>query len=229
MDDGAKDIKESIAALREEYNQNVRKVICTPHAAANISFQKVEHIKTAFKELKTCLKKTEFGNEMELYLGCELMYSESLAERLESGEIWTMSGTSYILVEFPPTVTYEELYHAVRRLSDKGYLPILAHIERYQCLHKRLEQIKDLLDLGAYFQINASSLRAGIFHQRNSFIKKLCKSGLVHFLATDSHGMVHRQPDMKKGAEWVMHNCDSQLGQKILCQNGNSLLNDIII
>ena len=74
------------------YKQNHRKsskYLCLfhlikSHAAANISFQKVEHIKTAFKELKTCLKKTEFGNEMELYLGCELMYSESLAERLES-------------------------------------------------------------------------------------------------------------------------------------------------
>lgn len=229
VDDGAKDIEESLAALKEEYDQNVRRIICTPHVTANITSQKVESIKATFDELKNRLKKTDFGHDMELYLGCELMYSESLAERLEAGEIWTMSGSSYILVEFLPTVPYEELYRAVRKLSAKGYIPILAHIERYLCLYKRMERIRDLQESGAYFQVNASSLKGGILNKKTAYIKKLCKSGLVHFLATDSHGMVYRQPDIKKGAEWVIHNCDSQVGQKILYQNGIAVLNDIII
>jgi len=229
VDDGAKDIGESLAALKEEYNQNVRRIICTPHVTANLTSQKAEDIKASFDELKNRLKKTDFGQDMELYLGCELMYSESLAERLEAGDIWTMSGSSYILVEFLPTVPYEELYRAVRKLSAKGYIPILAHIERYLCLYKRMERIRDLQESGAYFQVNASSLKGSMLNKKAAYIKKLCKSGLVHFLATDSHGMMYRQPDIKKGAEWVIHNCDSRLGQKILYQNGIAVLNDIII
>ncbi|MDR7813040.1 CpsB/CapC family capsule biosynthesis tyrosine phosphatase [Lacrimispora sp.] len=229
VDDGAKDIVESLAALKEEYDQNVRRIICTPHVTADITSQKAESIKAAFDELKNRLEKTDFGQDMELYLGCELMYSESLAERLEDGEIWTMSGSSYILVEFLPTVPYEELYRAVRKLSAKGYIPILAHIERYLCLYKRMERIRDLQESGAYFQVNASSLKGGMLNKKAAYIKKLCKSGLVHFLATDSHGMEYRQPDIKKGAEWVIHNCDSRVGQKILYQNGIAVLNDIII
>ncbi len=229
VDDGSKDIKESLAALKEEYDQNVRWVICTPHVTADITPQQGENIKASFDELKVRLAKTDFGKEMELYLGCELMYSESLEERLDAGEIWTISGTSYILVEFLPSVPYEELYHAVRKLSARGYNPILAHVERYLCLHKRQERIRDIQDLGAYFQVNASSLKGGVLNQKTAFVKKLCKSGLVHFLATDSHGMMYRQPDIKKGAEWVMHNCDSQSVQKILYQNGIAVLNDIII
>lgn len=229
VDDGAKDIEESLAALKEEHDQNVKWIICTPHVTADLNSQKAENIKASFDELKDRLKKTDFGQDMELYLGCELMYSESLAERLEAGEIWTMSGTSYILVEFLPSVSYEELYRAVGKLSAKGYIPILAHIERYLCLYKRLDRIRDLHESGAYFQVNASSLKGGMLNKRTTFIKKLCKSGLVHFLATDSHGMVYRQPDIKKGAEWVMHNCDSRLGQKILYQNGIAVLNDNII
>ncbi len=229
VDDGAKDIKESLAALKEEYDQNVRWIICTPHVTANLTSQEAKNIETSFGELKSRLKKTDFGHDMELYLGCELMYSESIAERLDAGEIWTMSGTSYILVEFLPSVAYEELCRAIRKLSAKGYIPILAHIERYLCLYKRLERIRDLQESGAYFQVNASSLKGGMLNQKSAYIKKLCKSGLVHFLATDSHGMVHRQPDIKKGAEWVINNCDSRLGQKILYQNGMAVLNDIII
>ena len=229
VDDGAKDIKESLAALKEEYDQNVRWIICTPHVTANLTSREAKNIETSFGELKSRLKKTDFGHDMELYLGCEIMYSESIAERLDAGEIWTMSGTSYVLVEFLPSVAYEELCRAVRRLSAKGYIPILAHIERYLCLYKSLERIRDLQESGAYFQVNASSLKGGILNQKSAYVKKLCKSGLVHFLATDSHGMVHRQPDIKKGAEWVINNCDSRLGQKILHQNGMAVLNDIII
>ncbi|MEY8354671.1 CpsB/CapC family capsule biosynthesis tyrosine phosphatase [Lachnospiraceae bacterium 54-53] len=229
VDDGSKNIKESLAALKEEYDQNVRWVICTPHVTADLTLQAAENMKTAFFELEKRLKKTDFGNEMELYLGCELMYSESLAEKLDRGEIWTMAGTSYILVEFFPSAAYEELYHAVRRLSSKGYIPVLAHIERYSCLYKKTERIRELQELGAYCQVNASSLKGSVFDRKTAYVRKLCRSGLVHFLATDSHGMTYRPPDIKKGAEWVVNNCDSRLGEKLLCQNGIAMLNDIII
>lgn len=167
---------------------------------------------------------------MELYLGCELMYSESLAERLEAGEIWTMSGSSYILVEFLPTVPYEELYRAVRKLSAKGYIPILAHIERYLCLYKRMERIRDLQESGAYFQVNASSLKGDILNKKNSLYKEAMqvRSGSFPCYRQSWHG-VPAAGYKKKGAEWVIHNCDSQVGQKILYQNGIAVLNDIII
>jgi protein-tyrosine phosphatase len=87
----------------------------------------------------------------------------------------------------------------------------------------------DLQESGVYFQINASALKGGIFNQKAAYIKKLCKSGLVHFLATDSHGMGYRRPDIKRGAKWVIHNCDTQSGQKILYQNGMAVLKDTII
>lgn len=229
VDDGSKDMKESLAALKEEYDQNVRWIICTPHVTADLTLKEAERMKASFEELSHRLKKTDFGSEMKLYLGCELMYSESLAERLEQGEIWTMAGSSYILVEFFPSVAYEEMYHGVRRLANGKYIPVLAHIERYQCLHKREDRVRELQELGAYCQINSSSLIGGIFNQRSAYIKKLCQCGLVHFLGTDSHGMRYRQPDMKDGAEWLEHSCQAPYREKILYQNGLDLLEDIII
>lgn len=229
VDDGAKDMKESLAALKEEYDQNVRWVICTPHVTADLGLEEGEKIKASFEALLHNLKKTNFGNEMGLYLGCEIMYSESLVERLTTGEIWTMAGSSYILVEFFPSVSYEELYHGIRRLAAGGYIPILAHIERYQCLYKKIDRVRELQELGGYFQINASSIRGSVFDQREAYVKKLCRSGLIHFLGTDSHGMEYRPPDMKKGGKWLTRNCDPLLKQKLLYQDGLDLLNDVII
>jgi protein-tyrosine phosphatase len=229
VDDGARDMKESLAALREEYVQNVRWIICTPHMAADLGSETAEKIKASFKELVYHLKKTDFGNELELYLGCEIMYSESLLERLEIGEVWTMAGSSYILIEFFPSVSYEELYHGVRRLAAGGYIPILAHIERYRCLYKEPGRIRELQELGAYCQINASSIRGSIFNQKTAYIRKLCQLGLVHFIGTDSHGLLYRPPDIKKGGKWLTRNCNPPLKYKLLYQNGLDLLEDIII
>lgn len=229
VDDGAKSMKESLAALKEQYDQNVRYVICTPHVTADLLPEAAENIRTSFDALERSLAKTTFGENIRLFLGCEIMYSESIIEKVVSGEIWTMGGSGYVLVEFLPSVSYEEICHAVRQLTDSGVLPILAHIERYQCLYKQIERIPKLQDMGAYCQINSSSLQGGLFNQRTAYIKKICKSGLIHFLGTDSHGMEKRRPDMKKGAEWVINNCNSQLRDRLLYRNGLDLLNDIII
>ena len=229
VDDGAKSMKESLAALKEQYDQNVKYVICTPHVTADLSPEVAENIRESFYDLERSLAKTTFGENIMLFLGCEIMYSESIIEKVVSGEIWTMGGSGYVLVEFLPSVSYEDICHAVRRLSDSGFLPILAHIERYQCLYKKIECIRKLQDMGAYCQINASTLQRGLFNQRSAFIKKICKSGLIHFLGTDSHGMEKRRPDMKNGSEWVIKNCNSQLRDRLLYRNGLDLLNNDII
>lgn len=229
VDDGSKNMEESLAALREDYDQDVRWVICTPHVTADLSHEAEEKIKTSFSELERRLKETDFGSEMEIYLGCEFMYSESLADRLAAGELWTMAGSSYILVEFLPSAAYEELYQAVRRLCALGYIPILAHVERYLCLHKNADKFREMNEAGAYFQINTPGLNGTVFNKKTAYVRGLCKSGLIHFLGTDSHGMAYRRPDMKKGVQWVMRNCDRSLGEKMLYRNGLAVLNDAII
>lgn len=226
VDDGSESLKESLAALKEEFDQNVRHVICTPHVTAGITLKEATNIKKAYDSLR---EQTDHGEFPELYLGCEIMYSESIVERLTSGDIWTMAESSYVLVEFLPSVTFEDLCIAVRRITSAGFLPVLAHIERYQCLYKQISRIRNIQDMGAYCQVNASSLYGGIFDQRSLFVKKICKEGLVHFLGTDSHGMIKRRPDMYKGADWVQRNCGSLLAERLLYGNAMDLINDIVI
>lgn len=229
VDDGSESMKESLDALKEEFDQNVRHVICTPHVNAGITFEEAENIKDTYNNLKILVDQTTYGEFFELHLGCEIMYSESIVERLSSGDIWTMAESSYVLVEFLPSVTYENLCSAVRRLTAAGFLPVLAHIERYQCLYKQITRIQNIQDMGAYCQVNASSLHGGIIDPQCAFVRKICKEGLVHFLGTDSHGMLKRRPAMVKGADWVQKNCASSLAKRLLYGNALDLINDIVI
>ena len=56
---------------------------------------------------------------------------------------------------------FSQILNAVRTLKTAGYLPILAHIERYECLldEKGEAYLNDLKKAGAYFQVNGRTFK----------------------------------------------------------------------
>lgn len=226
VDDGSQTIEESLEAMKLEYEEGVRHIICTSHFSADCGPGYGAKLQEAFEQLKARLKETPYGGEMRLYLGNELMYSESLLECLDEGRARTMAGSHYILVEFLPYVRYEELYKGLRKLESGGYIPILAHMERYKCLYKEMDRLDELRDLGICLQVNSSSLFGGVFDTASAVVRKLCKSGRIHFLATDTHGTHYRKPQIKKAAAWLKDNCPEPVAKGILCGNPMAILED---
>lgn len=229
VDDGSQTMEESLEALRLEYEEGVRHIICTPHFSADNEQGYSERIKDSFEQLKAHLKELPYGGEMRLYLGNELMYTESLLDCLDAGQAYTMAGGHYVLVEFIPGVRYEELYKGLRKLSSAGYVPILAHMERYQCLNKNEGRLDELSDMDICLQVNGASLFGGFLNSAGAGVRKLCKSGRIHFLGTDSHGTHYRKPQIKKAAGWISENCPVSVAERILCGNPLAVLEDKIL
>ena len=131
-----------------------------------------------------------------------------------------MNGTRYVLVEFGVNDPYTYIYRAIQSFGYAGYIPIIAHAERYEAVFCHINRIEELVSLGAYIQINAESLIGGIFDKRSSFCKKLTKEGLIHFLGSDCHDFRNRRPNMKKAAEVVL----KKNAQQILETNPRNML-----
>ena len=131
-----------------------------------------------------------------------------------------MNGTRYVLVEFATSDAYSHIYRAVQDFVYAGYIPILAHVERYKAVFGHVDKIVELIETGAYIQINAESLIGGIFDKRASFCKKIMKEGLVHFLGTDCHDFRTRRPNMKPAAEVVR----KKHADQILYENPRKML-----
>ena len=148
-------------------------------------------------------KAHKYYPEIQLYLGSELYYQQGTVSDLKQGKALTMNGTRYVLVEFATSDAYSHIYRAVQDFVYAGYIPILAHVERYKAVFGHVDKIVELIETGAYIQINAESLIGGIFDKRASFCKKIMKEGLVHFLGTDCHDFRTRRPNMKSAAEVV--------------------------
>lgn len=75
--------------------------------------------------------------DLKLYQGCEVIGDwdkmDSVLSELDSGDLPTLNGTKYVLTEFVPKFTegIEEVRYCVNALLEAGYIPVIAHIERY--------------------------------------------------------------------------------------------------
>ena len=62
---------------------------------------------------------------------------------LKEGKLLTLADSRYVLLEFLPGTAYSKIFSAVRQMEMAGYVPILAHVERYHVLREegRLEEL----------------------------------------------------------------------------------------
>ena len=222
VDDGAKSMEETIAMLEVAISQGISTMIATPHyecGRPGVSIKELNEIKEKVEE-----EAKKLNPHFTLYLGHELMYSDSLLEDVKGKKALTLGETRYVLIEFSIGITYEAMYEGMKRFVNAGYLPIIAHMERYHCLRKNTEGILDLIDLGCYMQMNSSTLTGGIFDRESTGFKKLVMEGYIHFIASDSHDRKNRIPCMKRIADSLSKKLDKARLDTIFIQNPKKLL-----
>lgn len=223
VDDGADSLAQSLNMLKEEYSQGVRKVIVTPHFHLQHYENEPEDVLKRFNELKEAAA-GEFPN-MELYLGNEIMACNDIAHYLDENCIFTMAGSRYILMEFYPGETYDMIEQSLSRVINEGYIPIVAHCERYKCFQKRfggvnIEGMRHLIEMGAYFQINCRSVYDG--HRK--FVKKLIDNDLLHFVASDAHNLTTRGIEWKTCIENLTNKYNEEYLKWLLIENPEKVI-----
>ncbi len=192
VDDGAKTKEEMFAMLDTAYADGTRALCLTPHFSPYLFGDTYQSSQEAFGVLKDYAEKTY--PDMELFLGHELGYFDACTEALRQGRCRTLNGSRYLLVDFPEDVGFFEIRNAVNRLRGEGYVPVLAHTERYPCLTDKLDWVEAFCRDGGLVQVNASSAVGGWGRCAKGQWKKLIKGGLVHIVSSDGHNMTTRQP-----------------------------------
>ena len=227
VDDGARNLESSERMLEIAYADGIRKMICTPHFHGGHMESTTDSNKQALNSLKTLVE--EKHPDMKLYLGNEIYYFESMDEWLQEGRLLTMADSRYVLVEFSPRVTLRELDNAVRHLTLAGYIPILAHINRYEQLIGNINHVYDLIDNGAYIQINTEALKGDMGFKVKQFSKKLIKKNSVHFIASDAHSSRSRKPELAEVAAYIEKKYGEEVAYRIFDENPQKIIDNEII
>ena len=227
VDDGSESIEESLAALRQEYEEGVRSVICTPHIAPGET-DAADRQGRQFDLLKKAVSESDLAGKIELNIGNEIYGASSAVQPLREGRIHTLALGHYVLVEFDPAESFRHIEGTFRSLLNNSYLPIAAHIERYECLRKP-DTLAGLEELGVCFQVNTATVTGSALARETRWVRGLLREERIHFLGTDSHGTHYRPPRMREAAAWIGKHCSAEYMKKLLHKNPECVLRDEII
>lgn len=188
VDDGIQSEEESLQALHSLYELGIREFWLTPHIMEDIPNTPAD-LRKRFETLKGKIQEPEIKNA--IHLGAEHMIDSLFVRRLAEDDVMPFQPdtlqTPLILVEtsyFNPPVRLWELLDDIHR---KGYVPLLAHPERYVYMNKA--DYQRLTDMGVLLQLNVLSL-AGAYGEgarRNAL--QLLHSDSYSYVGTDLHDL----------------------------------------
>ena len=218
VDGGARTIKESCSLIAKAYEAGFRAIVATPHYSRR---RGTEGYQDLVAELQKEVHKT--WPDFTIHLGHETYYHEELVDRLKDGKAFTMGESRYILVEFDPGVSFQTLHRAIRRFLTSGYIPILAHMERYIVLRDN-KKLDEIATSGCLFQMNYESLDGHWFSSDVRWCRKQVKEGRIHFLGTDLHRTDYRPPEIQKAMDWMEKHIDPKLIRRMTYKNACNML-----
>ena len=222
-DDGAGSIETSLEMIREEYNQGARGLILTPHYDEESFNLSVDRWNSHFAELKEQAEK-EFP-DMDLYLGNEVLLCNDMLEKIAEGKIMTMADSRYVLIEFYPTEDYSVIERSLSLLVNGGYIPIIAHCERYRAFRKRFgvinkSNLEHVIDMGCYLQVNATS----VYSEDKKFVAKLIENEMLHLIGTDAHSLRQRGVHWNECIDYLKSKYDERYIVWLLIRNPKNII-----
>ena len=103
VDDGAKDVNESVAMLKESYNQGVRYCVSTSHCKLRTAGAMENFIEKRQKAYDVLIEATKDIKIPRIILGAEV-YLDNDISKYPDVEKLCIEGTKYMLVEFGANV-----------------------------------------------------------------------------------------------------------------------------
>ncbi len=186
VDDGCKDISESISLLKEAEKQGITELVITPHYMKDTKYTcNNEEKNKRFAELQEAVKKENIN--IKLYLGNEVYITEDFVKLLKKGEIQTINNSKYLLLEFPMGNMLFNTKDIIYKLVISGYVPILAHPERYRIFQKHPDHIDEYLRMGVLLQGNYKSLYGKYGKEAKKTLTYYLKKNKITFLGSDCH------------------------------------------
>lgn len=222
VDDGAKDARVMHQMLDQAYNGGVRVICMTPHHNPEYFHCPLEVIFRRYKEALEYTK--EKYPDMRLYLGQEIYFHHDSVEELLSGRCLTLNNTRNVLVEFGPYDDKAVIVGGVEKLLCSGFIPVIAHVERYASLRKSRKDIAELRDRGAYVQVNSASVTGERGFMTKRFVMSLIKSGEVDVVADDCHDLKEKCPRQNAAYKVVRDKFGKEVAGELFLENPLSLL-----
>lgn len=181
LDDGVKTLEEAVEIVGKLKSLGIEHFSLTPHIA-------FPHIPNTRKTIGEALKLLqEACPQIILEAGAEYRVTEEVVKLGEQTELLPFH-KHYVLIENSFLGESVHLKPLIFLLRSKGFIPVLAHPERY--LYYKDDFIEKCLEfrhLDCLLQLNLLSLAGYYGWEVEKLAWKLLKTGLVSFVGSDCH------------------------------------------
>lgn len=217
IDDGSRNVEMSMAMLRAEEAQGIRKVIATPHFYPR--HETPEHFLEKRNQAEQNLRRAMEGQTglPEILVGAEIYFFPGISESEALSQL-TIGGKRCILLEMPPPPWSQAVYREVAGIYEKqGLTPIIAHVDRYIRPFKTYDIPQRLTDLPVYVQANASFFQHLSTRQ---MALNMLRQDQIHLLGSDCHNLDTRVPNLGRTVEFIRRKCPETCLERIcICQD----------
>ncbi|SDX26681.1 tyrosine-protein phosphatase [Paenibacillus sp. CF384] len=225
IDDGAADMEEALDLARAAVSDGITGLIATPHHANGRYMNDAAFTHQQVELLRERLVTEQIS--LDLYVGQEIRIHSDMFEALSAGELTTLAGSRYILLEMPSSSVPKRMLEYIHEFTIMGIRPIIAHPERNAEVVQNPSKLREMVDAGAYGQVTTHSLLGGFGKQIERSAWQLCQEGLIHTLSSDAHHVVRRGYRLQEAYKRVREELGENFEQ-CYRQNAESIIKNYV-
>lgn len=184
IDDGSQSMEESLSLLKGMEALGYEKVITTPHIIFDLYRNTPQIIKEGLVSLREAAKAE--GIKLEIEAAAEYYLDEGFYDHLHSDEVMSING-KYLLFETSYAAKPLQIEDMIFEISASGYIPLMAHPERYRYVSDPLKEYGRFKELGVLFQLDLNSLGGHYGRDAKKKAEILSDNGMIDFLGSDVH------------------------------------------
>jgi len=221
IDDGADDWHQALAMARMAVDDGIATIIATPHQLGRYAGNRGAAIRQRAAQFQETLAR--LGLPLTVLPGADVRIEPEMVRRLRSGDVLSLADhRRHVLLELPHDL-FLPLDGLLAELRAAGTVGILSHPERNLGILRRPEVLAHLVEAGCLLQVTAGSLVGRFGPEIQKFARWMVGEGLIHFVATDAHGVRRRRPEMTRAFDCVAELAGWQMAVELCCSNPASV------
>ena len=166
---------------------------------------------------------------MELVLGAEVPVNKYFPDLLRERKLPTINGSRYLLTEFPAHTEETVFAETLQSICDCGYVPLVAHPERYAAVGENPQLVTQWLDMGCHLQLTGGSIAGEYGKTVQRTAAALLQGDLVACIASDAHGLSQRSNYMQDVCDHLSVQYSKAYARMLMYHNPTIICNDEIL
>lgn len=230
VDDGAQNMETALRLIRDAAAGGTREIILTPHCAPSYGFfnYDAEMLDMHFQSLCRAVYERE-RIPVRLHPGMEVLYEGRQEMLSRAGEYFSLCGSRYLLLEYYFDTDAYSFLEGIETAGECGYIPIVAHPERYECVQEDAGLAAEGRRRGALFQINKGSLAGRHGDLALEAGERMLVRDEADFIASDAHHPLRRGSSLANVSAYVRARFGEERAWRLFEENPYRVVRDLPI